>query len=248
MGHLRLGQLPASKRWKQVVELLRVGGSAPDLAAATAQAAEFELQSAKSDPVLAYVVWLLTQLPLAARSRQFATRLSELGFDAGADASVLRLVAGFSKAIDRNVVGLDRTDLGELARQAAAKSLSSALANRTGSLFGPESEQFQSELAGLATKDQFAGLARDFFARLTQKTLEYYISRELPNHVGPGTSIPSIDSQIAFRTALQRHCHEASLDRRAVCWRLVLKKQFQRKVDPGRGAGLRRLRSQEDAR
>jgi hypothetical protein len=48
-------------------------------------------------------------------------------------------------------------------------------------------------------------LARDFFARLTQKTLEYYISRELPNHVGPGTPIPSIGSQIEFRAALQRH-------------------------------------------
>ena len=85
------------------------------------------------------------------------------------------------------------------------------LSRRTGSLFDPESEQFQSELAGLATKDQFAGLARSFFARLTQKTLEYYISRELPNHVGPGTPVPSVDSQIAFRTALQRHCREASL-------------------------------------
>jgi hypothetical protein len=212
MGHLRLGQLPASKRWKQVVELLRVGGSAPDLAAATAQAAESELQSAKSDPALAYTVWLLTQLPLAARSQQFAARLAELGFDAGADASVLHLLAGLSKAIDRHVAGRpNRTDLGELARQAAAESLSSALASRTGSLFGPESSQFQSELAGLATKDQFAGLARDFFARLTQKTLEYYISRELPNHVGPGTPVPSVDNQIAFRTALQRHCREASL-------------------------------------
>lgn len=212
MGHLRLGQLPASKRWKQVIELLRVGGSTADLAAATAQAAESELQSAKTDPALAYTVWLLTQLPLAARSRHFAARLGELGFEAGADASVLHLVAGLSNAIDRNVADRpDRTDLSELARQAAAESLSSALASQTGSLFGPESENFQNELAGLAMKSKFAGLARDFFARLTQKTLEYYISRELPNHVGPGTPVPSLDRQIDSRVALQRHCHEASL-------------------------------------
>ena len=45
----------------------------------------------------------------------------------------------------------------------------------------------------------------------TQKTLEYYISRELPNHVGPGRAIASIDNQIEFRGAVERHCHEASL-------------------------------------
>ena len=109
MGHIRLGQLPAGKRWKQVVELLRVGGGVSQLAAATARAAETELQSAKGDPALAYTVWLLTQLPLAARSPQFAARLGELGFDGGAEQSVLRLVAGFSVAVDRNVARSHRS-------------------------------------------------------------------------------------------------------------------------------------------
>jgi hypothetical protein len=90
MGHIRLGRLPSTKRWDQVVELLRVGGSIGELAAATANAAESEFQAAKGDPALAYVVWLLTQLPLAARSQQFAARLVELGFDAGAEQSVAR--------------------------------------------------------------------------------------------------------------------------------------------------------------
>jgi hypothetical protein len=212
MGHIRLGRLPAGKQWDQVVELLRVGGSVGDLAAATADAAESELRSAGGDPALSYTVWLLTQLPLAARSQKFKEKLGELGFDTGAEQSVLSLVSGFSRAVDRNVAGRsDRTDLGELARQAAAESLSSALGATTESLFRSEAEDVQRELGHLATKDRFAGLARDFFARLTQKTLEFYISRELPNHVGPGKSKASINQQIEFRTALQRHCREASL-------------------------------------
>ena len=40
MAHIRLGKLPAGKKWDQVVELLRVGGDVRELAAATADAAE----------------------------------------------------------------------------------------------------------------------------------------------------------------------------------------------------------------
>ena len=212
MGHLRLGKLASSRRWKEVIALLRAGGNVTDLAAATALAAESEFEAAKGDPALAYTVWLLTQLPLAAKTPQFAVRLVELGFSPGSEQSVLGLVAGFTHAVDRHDAGRsDRTDLGELARQAATESLSAIAGAAMPSLFGADAESVQRELGKLAGKDRFAGLARDFFARLTQKTLEYYISRELPNHVGPGKSFASIDQQIAFRTALERHCREASL-------------------------------------
>ena len=211
MGHIRLGRMPTSRRWRQVVELLRLGGTVPELAAATAHAAESDLKSAKGDPTLAYTVWLLTQLPLAARSPRFAVRLGELGFDVGAEQSLLGLIAGLSKAVERHVSGsLHRTDLGELARQAASESLSAVLSAGMPSLFDTAAEDVRRELGRLATKDRFATLARDFFARLTQKTLEYYISRELPSHIGPDKSLSSIDHQIAFRIALEKHCREAS--------------------------------------
>jgi hypothetical protein len=211
MGHIRLGKMPTSRRWRQVIELLRVGGTVSELAAATAHAAENELKSAKGDPALAYTVWLLTQLPLAARTPHYAARLGELGFDVGAEQSLLGLVAGLSKAVDRHVSGsTHRTDLGELARQAASESLSAFLGAGTPSLFETATDDVRRELGRLAAKGRFAALARDFFARLTQKTLEYYISRELPNHVGPDKPLATIDRQIGFRAALEKHCREAS--------------------------------------
>ena len=249
MGHIRLGRLPKSRRWEQVVGLLRVGAGIGELAAAIADAAEGELQSAKGDPALAYAVWLLTQLPLAARSPHFAARLGELGFDKGAEQSVLTLIAGFSKAVDRNVAGLaNRTDLGELTRQAAAESISSIVGTGTPSLFGSSAEDLQRRLGHLATRDRFAGLARDFFARLTHKTLEYYVSRELPNHVGPGTPVPSIDRQIEFRAALEHHCREAALIVEQFAGGWYSKSNFRGTLNSGRGPSLRRLRPQEDAR
>lgn len=40
MDHIRLGGMPTSRRWSQVVVLLRLGGTVPELAAATAHSAE----------------------------------------------------------------------------------------------------------------------------------------------------------------------------------------------------------------
>jgi hypothetical protein len=68
MGHIRLGRLPATKKWQQVVALLSDGASLEQIAGASAEAAEISLGHAQHDPALVQSFWLLTQLPLAARS------------------------------------------------------------------------------------------------------------------------------------------------------------------------------------
>lgn len=212
MGHIRLGKLPKSRRWTQVIELLRVGGTADELAAATAFAAESELNFAKSDPAFARAVWILVQLPLAARSPNFEESLAELGFAPGADLSLLALTTAASSVIDRQVAGLaGGTDLGELARQAATEALTVFLTSAGPDFFDTPADTLKRELARLGSKANFAALMREFFARLTFKTIEYYLSRELPNHVGSGKFLPTIDHEIAFRSALVQHCRESSL-------------------------------------
>ena len=61
--------------------------------------------------------------------------------------------------------------------QAATEALSNLVGGSMPSLFGTSADDVRIELAKFATKDRFAALARDFFARLTHKTLDYYISR-----------------------------------------------------------------------
>src|SRR5215211_1026841 len=50
MGHIRLGVLPTSRKWRQVVEHLRLGADADLIAAVTADAAEASLKRASYDP------------------------------------------------------------------------------------------------------------------------------------------------------------------------------------------------------
>jgi hypothetical protein len=238
----------------QVVELLRIGGNVGELAEATAHAAEAEFKSASGDPALRYTVWLLTQLPLAARSPQFAARLGELGFEQRDEQSLLELVSGLTSAVDKHVAdSSDRTDLGELARLAAAESLSAVIGAGLPSLFETSPNDVRLELGKLTSKDGFAKLARDFFARLTQKTLEYYISRELPNHVGPGKAIASIDKQIEFRGALERHCREASVIVEEFAGGWYSKANYKGEITPAQAQGfteyaLKKMRAELRAR
>jgi len=212
MGHVHLGVLPAGKKWTEIVRLLDEGAGVSELADAVAVAAESEIIAARGDPVLASTVWLLTQLPLAAQSDRFSAELTALGFPLGSDASLINIVAGFSSAVTSPLIDPGgRTDLGPLALQAAAEALSTLVGSGMPSLFGTSSEDVRIELAKFATKNRFAALARDFFARLTHKTLDYYISRELANHVGPARGFASLEQSDRFRAALEAHCRDVAV-------------------------------------
>ncbi|MFY0609929.1 MAG: hypothetical protein JXQ99_00270 [Hyphomicrobiaceae bacterium] len=211
MGHVRLGALPKTREWRRVVELLELGADTAEIAGAVAVAAEKDFAAAQSDPALTEVIWLLTQLPLAARSNRFAAELTALGFPPGSENSLLEIIGGLSCAVEVQVGNAPgRTDLGELARHAAAESLSEIIGSQTPSLFGDSSEDARIELAKFATKDRFAQLARDFFARLTNKTLDYYVSRVLAEHVGPDRAYETLHDKTRFQRALALHCRETS--------------------------------------
>ena len=212
MGHVRLGDLPKSREWDHVVNLLTDGAGVAELADAVAIAAEDQLISARGDPVLANTIWLLTQLPLAARTDRFAAELTALGFGEGSELSLLNIVAGFSSAVETQISGTaGRTDLGELAREAASETLSTLVGAQMPGLFGANADDLRIELGKFATRDRFAALSRDFFARLTHKTLDYYLSRVLANHIGPDRALSSLEKGAEYRGALRQHCREASL-------------------------------------
>jgi hypothetical protein len=67
MGHVRLGVLPASRKWRQVVDELSLGAEVDVIAAAATEADETALRAASGDPSFLHWFWLLTQVPLMAR-------------------------------------------------------------------------------------------------------------------------------------------------------------------------------------
>jgi len=211
MGHIRLQRLPASRKWQQVVALLSGDADRAAVAGASATAAESSLRHGHDDPALAQSFWLLTQIPIAARSTDFPGELRSLGLHVGEEPSLLEVVGAFADAVDR-VTGREggRTDLGEMAQLAAAESLTAIAGAELPDLFGPTADDARLAIGKLAAKDRFARLARDFFARLTRAHLDYYLSRTLPDHVGPGRRLASAAEHTRFNAALEQHCQEAS--------------------------------------
>jgi hypothetical protein len=211
MGHKRLGTLPRTKRWQEVIASLDRGASVARIAAASSAAAEGALTRAANDPALTRAFWLLTQLPLAARQADFVARLRELGLPVGSRPQLLEIIGAFSEAIDAHTRAVsERSDLGEMAQLAATESLSAIVGRSLPGLFGPTAEEVQRAVGRLATSKQFSDLARDFFARLTRRHLTYYLSRELSNHVGPETRFGSITAHSDFNANLDRHCRETA--------------------------------------
>lgn len=211
MGHIRLGKLPRTKRWSEVIDLLGLGARSAAVAAATLDAAETELKRAPQDTGVLHSFWLLTQLPDAARSADFAKALRELGLAVNQEPSLTELGAALTAAIDRHTLASrSRSDLGEMAQLAAVESLTGLLQQRIPTLFGATPVDVRTELGKIATEKQFGQLARDFFASFSKRFLSYYVSRELPAQVGQDRAFTDLKAHDSFNQALDNHCQQAS--------------------------------------
>src|SRR5690606_16131444 len=126
-------------------------GSAAAVASATLDAIDDSFASGGDDAGLVRAVWLLANLPDAAKSGDFAKALSGLGVKVPANPSVAEITTAISDAVD-NYLGAhrSRSDIGEMALGAAVEALSKNLAQRTASLF-PESDDVRREVAKLGT-------------------------------------------------------------------------------------------------
>ena len=211
MGHQRIGKLPATRQWNAVIELIAGGADVSAVAAASADAAESSLAAYANDSTVRRAFFLLTQIPLAARQDDFAGALRKLGLEVERP-DLIQISAAFLKSIDDRVAR-GRSDLGEMVSLSAAESLQSVAGHALDDLFGADAnspDRTKEVLGGLATVKQFGTLAEDFFARLLRRHLGYYLSRELPRHVGLSKRFPSCREHDEFEQAFTGHCRETA--------------------------------------
>lgn len=211
MGHQRLGALPATRRWREVVALLQHGASVEQVARASVRAAEKGLGEVGRDPGVVRVVWLLLQLPEAAGAENPQSACYDLGMPLPADAGLMTLARAVSDAIDcRLANNTDRTDLGEMAQAAAVETLVGRLSDRLGGLFGAEPDEVLEAVGRLNGPAAFGAFARAFFGRFLFKCLDYYLGRALPGQVGEGRRFANLAAVSRFTDELEAHCLEVA--------------------------------------
>ncbi len=211
MGHIRLGVLPRTKAWRDVVGLIVSGADVAEVANATIVAAGNAFSFVLNDKGFTEAAWLMTQLGIAAKKPDLLAHLRTVGLSLPSDATLVDLTTAISEALDRRAYSsIERSDLGEVANRALIGAVNDIMTNKVASLFY-DPDTLKAGLATLGKEAEFGHLSRRFFARLTHESLNYFLSKTLDTHVGEGMRFTTQNQVAQFVSALETHCREASL-------------------------------------
>lgn len=213
MGHTRLGQLPQTRKWREVVELVASGADVAQVANATIKAADTAFSFVSDDSGYNHAVWLMTQLGLAHSHPNPLEYLRENGIDIPENTSLPGIAVALTDALDGHFASTDKhSDLGELAQRALIDAVIRRLEPKLeqGSLFNLHAEHAQQALAEFRKEKEFGKLSREFFSRLTNECMNYFLSKTLATNLGEGQRFATMNQMAQFEEALHTHCREAS--------------------------------------
>lgn len=207
MGHVRLGTLPMTRRWKDVIQLIAEGAGVSKIADATMTAADKALERLGSDPGFAHAAWLLTQLGLAAKQVDQKAFLEKAGIRLPAHASLADVAVALGHAVDQSAART--SDIGLIAKESLIAAVVERLHEKAG-LFEASSEIIHAELGALGKDKAFGELSRAFFAQVTNRSIGYFLDRTLPLQMGPDQKFKTRAEVMQFRVAMEKHCHETA--------------------------------------
>ncbi len=211
MGHRRLGELPRTRNWQKVIAILKQTDNPEKIADETSRAANRGLELAKNNVGVAQTIYTLMKVVWAARSDNFKGDLEKIGVSLPKDASLMDVVGSVDEALDKGLRKFGRrSDLAEMARLSAVDALTDMCRSETGSLFGISLQNTQATLKKYATPDRFAVVGQNFFGKFAYRFLDYHLSRELLNHIGPRKRFTDVKGCEAFKEAMALHCNQTA--------------------------------------
>lgn len=249
MGHTRLGEIPKSRKWREVVALVtgegltgRLAPTAEDIdgiAAQTLDAAQKGLDKVVADAGVRYTFYLLTQLALAARTPDWESALDRHGIRLAKDSTVFDFTAEVQDAIDRYVgrSSSGATDLSEMAQQSAGEAITSLAGMRTENLFGGSSDDVRDAMHSFSTKKGFGELGQRFFGRFVARFLNFYLSRVTAAHLG-SPRLQDLGDIAQFNDALRSHCDQSARIVRDFCGTWFSKTEYEQGIDLKNASGF----------
>lgn len=211
MGHVRIGTLPRTRAWRDVVQLIADGADVTAIADATMRAAEKAFSFIQKDPGFKEAVWLMTQLAIAAKMPDPGDHLASVGIHLSKETSLAEVGMAVGIALDHANSGKNHSDFPEIAHNALVGTVSEHIRDKLPTLFSPTSEDVHLALSALGKKKEFGEFGRTFFSKLTNSSMEYFLSKTLATHLGEGQRFVTMNQMCVFEKALNTHCHEASV-------------------------------------
>jgi hypothetical protein len=219
MGHLRVGRLPKTKKWRDIVaQIASLPRGNPDvsiLVRNTAAGVNSRLDRLEHDSAIRESFSFLLKLAYAGGEANPIEALSQYGIQINGVPTAVKLTRLLREAVE-----IDRDASPEytyIALSAAADAIFHWMRKtpeQTEPLF-PESRShelvFNEKLRELATGSEFCDLSRVYFARLTEKYLRYFLEREASSVLGTVEAKQQFDSSLsAYFEQLGRHAFETS--------------------------------------
>jgi hypothetical protein len=237
MGHTRLGLIPKSNKWVAVVSMFAETATADQvyfspsdveiIAEKTMKAAQGGIEKAIKDYGLIFCFYLLTQIALSARYRDWQQRLGALGIHVSPDATVFDLTTEAQSCIDLFVLKRSqRTDISEMAQQAVGETLTAMTTQRSLPIFKGDMGGLQIPLHEVSTRNGFAELGRSFFGSFMYRFLNFYLSRVTATNLGVN-KIQCIGTISEFNKTLRQHCYQSALIVRDFCGEWFSKTEYQ---------------------
>lgn len=211
MGHMRIGTLPMTEPWDGVVGKIGVGAAAPEVAEATLGAARKAFLAVGKDAGFREATFLMVELALAGNKPNAAARLAGLGVSPSENTSLAEVAVQISRELDLRIdTTRKRSDFGEMAQQALVGAMVEHVQKHLLPLLQTTRQDVMAAFKELSKENQFGAMARSFCARLTDATLNYFLSKTLATQIGEGQRFTTTNQVTEFETGMLRHCREAS--------------------------------------
>jgi len=210
MGHSLIGKLPRTKEWDEVSRIISEGADPAQVADATLKAAELAMAWVQNDAGFREAIWLLTQLGVAGTKDHPLTHLGQYGLVRPEANSVVDVVADLCNSFEQAMAeSRERSDFGEVSRRALAGAVTGYLNERLGGMFEPSSQEIESAMKDIRKPKVFAQVYQSYVGGLTNKSLGYFLSRELAKHLGH--RFQTANQKRQFESALRTLCSESSV-------------------------------------
>ncbi len=187
MGHIRIGVLPKSQQWQDIVQ--QIAGSyvseteVADIAQQTIQNVRSQFRHIIRDNGVLAAFQFLVNLAVASREENPQVWLLDIGIELPDNPTPISFAKAVSAWIKPN---RDSFEYGEIAQQAAGDAISNWYRENqptTGSLFSSLKDPFEVwRKAGNGAG--FCELSRLFIAKFTQRYLAYFLDREAAAALG----------------------------------------------------------------
>lgn len=233
MGHFYLRNLPRTRKWNQVIELLEADGEVQDIARASLEAVQTGLKKVPDDPGFRQTLTAIFEFTDSLQSSDPIKSLWEQGFELPANPQILDYVTAFKRKVDQELSAhKTRSDPSEIAQNAFTETLVKS-ATASGSLFKIGPEESQVILKRQLTGKNFKVLMHEFFTGFTRRYLKSYLSRALPAHIGPDRRFGSMENHQAFNEAFDLHISQTVriTDEFVPGW--FGKARFEKRLTPG---------------